>query len=659
MFHLSPNDLGSVNITKLLASYGATRPPAALKSTKQVRRIIRSLEEIEDEEGSGSKINSDTESGADDENGNFMFSGNYYERNSENMNFQMELTSGEEDWEGGLMGESGADQDDDVTDDILQTKTHGVTAVRRTEMASVVNPSEIEEFESDANDESSPDNLLQDSTGNEQEDEDIFVDSSSSGASGADILFSDEIDDQRSNGSGQINKTIMREVQRNLHKMWRYASSGKNLDMVSRGPRGKEEERKLQEIYNMVIRHESGSTPLLGQGITEPKESVSGDASGLSSGYADVSGESGNESDEKHEIGSAIFRKRVEKASMKSGDDDVSGESSGVADSSEISGESASGSGTAFNNKLMREVEHNLHKVWRYAAPKKDLDMVAKGPKGEEEEQKVKKIYNIISKHNTGSAFIDYEQQKKEKSLSDSEQTPKHHHRRHKSRKSRVKLTKTGYNATEEKLYKLQKAKKYKYNKNLKSLKAWGMGMGKSRRKPGGVYVKQIGRKAGKTEKNRDDTFAILGEEMKELAPSDGNVDKTKAKETSKDDKLSDAKSDKEETAAESLVNETARQEKESGQETNSAPDKSQNQKIVLDKQEPFDKTQLEIGRKLEEMILSRMAQLQTQRLETKHKDKQEHLKDRKEKDEKTEDEKTEAEKTEKGSQKGKYNVFS
>lgn len=617
MLHLSPNDAGSVNITKMLSSYGATLEPAALKSSTHARRIIRSLEEIEDEEGSGATESKTDSESADDDNENFLFSGNYYERNSESMKFKMEEPSGEEDWDGELIGESGAEQDDDVTDDIIQTQTHGVTAVKRTEMASVINPSDIEEFESDPND-GRAENL--------EEDEDTIVDSSSSGTSGGNAL--DEIQDLHFGGSGKINKTIMREVQRNLHKMWRYASSGKNLEMISKGPKGKKEERKLQEIYNLVIKHESG-----GAG---PKESVSGEASGLSLGYADASGESDNDEDDRYEMGSAIFRDN-ERVNSRN-DDDVSGESSGLGDSSEISGDSASGSGVV-NKKLLKEVEHNLHKVWRYAAPKKDLDMVAKGPKGKEEEQKVKKIYNMITKHESGSAFIDYEMRKKEKSINDSEQTRKHHPR-HKSRKS--KLTKTGHNATEAKLYRLQKARKYKYNKNLKSIKPWGMGMGKSTRKPNGMYVKRIGRK-GKAGRNKDDTLAILGEEMKELAPSDENDDKTKDKEKSKENKLNKSKSDKEETATESLVNETASQEAEA----NSAPDKSQSQKIVLDKQEPFDKTQLEIGKQLEELILSRMAQLGSQRLEDKRKGKQEHLKDSKEKDDKTE--------MEKEPQKGKY----
>ena len=620
MLHLSPNDAGSVNITKLLAFHSASHEPASLKS----RRIIRSLEEIEDEEGSGatkSKIVTDI---ANDDKENVLFSGNYYERNSESMKFKMEESPSEGDWEGGLI-ESSAEQDDDVTDDIIQTRTHSVNAVKRTKMASVVNPSDIEEFEPDSDDASSE---------NLQEYEDTLAGSSSSGASDASVLFSDEIQDESLEGSGKINKTIMREVQRNLHKVWRYASSGKNLDMISKGPKGKKEEQKLQEIYNLVIKHESGRT--------EPKESVPGETASGFNMEDDLSGESGSGEDDIHQMGSALFRESEQKVHMMSGDDGISGEGSGFGDLPEMFGDSASGSGEV-NTKLLREVEHNLHKVWRYAAPKKDLDMVARGPKGKEEEQKVKKIYNIVSKHETGSAFIDFEFRKKEKSLSDSKQAPKQHHG-HKSRKSRVKSTTAEYNSTEEKLYRLQNARKYKYNKNLKSLKDWGMGMGK---KPSGKNVKKTDRNG----KRNDHELAILGEEMKELAPTDKEADKTIDKENSKVEKLRESKSDKEDTAAESSVDDTASKEIEQEHETSSASDKTQSEKIVLDKQEPFDKTQLEIGKKLEELILNRMAQLESQGIETKQKGKQEHYKEDQEKDDQSE--------TENEPRKGKCDVFS
>lgn len=624
MLHLSPNDAGPVNNTKLLASYSGSHEPAALKS----RRIIRSLEEIEDEDASGaikSKVSTDN---ADDNKENVLFSGNYYERNSERMKFKMEEPSSEGDWEGGLI-ESSAEQDDDVTDDVIQTQTHSVTAVKRTKMASVVNPSDIEKFESDSDDASSE---------NVQEDEDMFAGSSSSGASDAGVLFSDKIQDESSDGSGKINKTILREVQRNLHKVWRYASSGKNLGMISKGPKGKEEEKKLQEIYNLVIKHESGRT--------EPKESVPGEtASGLSMGddLSDESGLSGE--DDIYQMGSALFRDSEEKALVISGDDGISGEGSGFGDLSEVSGDTASAGSGRVNTKLLREVEHNLHKVWRYAAPKKDLDMVAKGPKGKEEEQKVKKIYNIVSKHETGSAFIDFEFRKKEKSLSDSEQTPKQH-QSHKSRKSRVKSTTAEYNATEEKLHRLQKERKYKYNKNLKSLKHWGMGMEKSPRKPAGKHVK----KTDRDRKGNGDKLAILGEEMKELAPTGKKADKTINKKNSKVEKLRESKLDEEDTATGSLVNDTASKETEQEHETTSVLDETQSEKIILDKQEPFDKTQLEIGKKLEELILNRMAQLESQGIQTKQKETQEHFEESKEKDDQTE--------TENEPPKGKYEVF-
>ena len=611
MLHLSPNDAGSANISKLLASHSASHEPAALKS----RRIIRSLEEIEDEDGSGAiKSKLDTDNAGDDKE-NVLFSGNYYERNSESMKFKMEEPPGDGDWEGGLI-ESSTEQDDDVTDDIIQTQTHSVTEVKRTKMASVVNPSDIKEFEPDSDDSSS---------GNLQEDEDMFAGFSSSGASDANVLFSDEIQDERSDGSGKINRTIMREVQRNLHKVWRYASSGKNLDMISKGPKGKEEEQKLQEIYNLVIKHESGTT--------EPKESVPGEnASGLNMGD-DISDESGSGVDDVYQIGSALFRESEDKAHVISGDDGISGEGSGFGDLLEMSDDSGSGSGEV-NAKLLREVEHNLHNVWRYAAPKKDLDMVARGPKGKEEEQKVKKIYNVVSKHETGSAFIDFELRKKQKSLGDSDQTPKQHHG-HKSRKSRVKSTTAMYNATEEKLYRLQKARKYKYNKNLKSLTPWGIGMGKSPRKPNGKYVKTNDGNG----KGNSDKLAILGEEMKELTPTGKTTDKTINKENSKVEKLRESKSDKGDTAADNSVNDTTSKEIEQENEPTSVPDKTQSEKIVLDKQEPFDKTQLEIGRKLEELILNRMAQLESQGIQIKQKGKQEHFKEDREKDDQSEKE--------------------
>lgn len=619
MLHLSPNDAASVNSTKLLASYSGSHKPAALKS----RRIIRSLEEIEDEDGSGAiKSEFDTYN-ADDDEKNVLFSSNYYERNSESMKFKMEEPSSEGDWEGGLI-ESSAEQDDDAADDVIQTQTHSVTAVKRTKMASVVNPSDIEEFESDSDDASSE---------NVQEDDDMFAGSSSSGDSDASVLFSDETQDGSSGGSGKINKTILREVQRNLHKVWRYASSGKNLGMISKGPKGKEEEKKLQEIYNLLIKHESGRK--------EPKEPVPGESSSGSNLGDDLSDDSGlSGEDDIYQMGSALFQDSEEKAHVISGDDGISGEGSVFSDLSEVSGDSASGSGEV-NSKLLREVEHNLHKVWRYAAPKKDLDMVAKGPKGKEEEQKVKKIYNIVSKHETGSAFIDFELRKKEKSLSDSEQTPRHHHS-HKSRKSRVKST-TAYNATEEKLYKLQKARKYKYNKNLKSLKHWGMGMEKSPRKSVGKYVQKTDRNG----KGNGDKLAILGEEMKELAPTGKKADKTINKENSKVEKLRESKLG---TATGSSVNDTASKELEQEHEMTSAPDETQSEKIILDKQEPFDKTQLEIGKKLEEMILNRMAQLESQGIQTKQKGKQEHFEESKEKDDQAE--------TENEPPKGKCEVF-
>ena len=649
ILHLTPNDARSLNITKLLSSYGAAREPAGLKSSTHIKRIIRSLEEMEDEDSSGSINGSGDRGTAADENG-MVFSGDLYERNSESMNFRMEEDpSGEGDWEGGPINQSGDEQDDDATDDIIQSETHGVTAVKRTEMASVIDPREIEEVKPDSDnliarafqvDLSGNQLRLEQSSGeSDQGEENAFGFSSASGASGAEVLLSDDIQGQGSSGSGHINKTIMREVQRNLHKVWRYASSGKNLDMVSKGPKGKEEAKKIREIYNLVIKHESRSSSSSDQGRKSLKEAVSGDAGGYNDegGFNDeysVSGESGDESEIKHEngsandlveeyeVGSAIYVENEENEGNKLAGDDVSGEHSGQADALDVSEGSASGSGTV-NKNLLKEVEHNLHSVWRYAAPKKDLDMVARGPKGEEEEQKVKKIYNIVSKHESGSAFIDFELRKKEKSVDDSVQTRKHSHR-HKSRESRVKITKIGLNATEAKLYKLQKARKYTYNKNLKRLKPWGMGMGKdsSARKPGGTHVKRVGGN-GKTGRNRNDHLALLGEEMKELAPSDENDNIAKDKEKSK------AKLEKDETK-EKQEKETSKQPNESENETHREKNKSKGQKVVLVRQKPFDITQLEVGRKLEEMILRRMVELETQRLGKKLAGKQAHLKDSK-----------------------------
>ena len=646
ILHLTPSEARSLNITKFLASYSATQAP------NHVKRIIRSLEEIEDEDSSGLIKGSEDKETVTDEN-RIDFSGDYYERSSESMNFRMEVPSGEGDWEGGPIGESGAEQDNDATDDIIQSQTHGVTAVKRTEMVTVIDPRHIEEFETDANNEivgglqedfSSNEPTTEQTSGeSDQEQENTWGFSGASGTSGTNITLLDDIQSQNSgDGSGQINTTVMHEVQRNLQKVWRYASSGKNLDMVFKGPKGKEEERKLRQIYNLVIKHESKGTSSSDQGRGKPKETVSGDESGFDDGFTNVLGESGDESDKKHETGSA--NDSDEKYETGSADfveshndekgrweaNDVSGESSGHIEDLDISEESASGSGNV-NKKLMKEVEHNLHQVWRYAAPKKDLDMVARGPKGKEEEEKLKKVYNIVSKHESGSAFLNFELRKqREKSVDDSLQEQKHDHG-HKSRKSKVKIAKTTHNATEAKLYRLQKARKYKHNKNLKRLKPWRMGMGKhnSARKPSGMYVKQVGGK-GKKETHKDNKLDLLGKEMKELAPTDENDDKVKKKESSKD------KSDENETK-EMTENQSLKQQTELEQETQSETNKSKGQRIVLDSQDPFDKTRLEVGRKLEEMILSRMAQLETQRLSKKLEGKQAHLKDSKKEEDKEE----------------------
>ena len=642
-----PSDARSLNITKFLASYSRTHEPVGLKSSAHVKRVIRSLEEMEDEDSSGlMKGDADRET-ASDMSGIVMFSGDYYERNSESMNFRLEEPSGEGDWEGGPIGESGDEQDDDVTDDIIQSQPHGVTAVKKTEMATAVDPRGIEKFDGESIDGIAR-GLQQDLVGNkrtselslgesDQGEENTMGLSSASGTSDGETLLADDIEYQSSgSGSGLFNKTIMREVQRNLHKVWRYASPGRNLDMVSKGPKGKEEERKLQEIYNLVIKHESKASSSLHDGKRAPKEGMSGEASGFSDEHSDGSGDSGDESNKKHELGSAkdsgekyetvygIGVKSGKDESQKLLKDGLSGESSGQIDDLDVSYESASGSGVV-NKNLMKEVEHNLHSVWRYAAPKKDLDMVAKGPKGKEEEQKLKKIYSIVREHETGSAFIDFELRKKEKSLDDSDQAQKPHKHVHKSRKSKVKIVKVTHNSTEAKLYRFLKARKNRYNKNLKRLKPWGMGMGKhsSRRKTEGKYVKQVGGK-GKPSSSKEDKLALLGEEMKELAPNGEKESKTKDKEDSNE------KNGKDETK-EISEKEPPKQQTEPQREMNRNRNKSEEQRVVLDRQKPFDKTQLEVGRKIEEMILSRMAELEAKRLNKKVKGEKEHLKDSKE----------------------------
>lgn len=627
---MKPSDARSLNISKLVDSYSATHEPVGLKSSAQVKRIIRSLEEIEDEDVSGLVKGSDFRGTAVDKR-ELVFSGDYYERNSESMNFREEEPSGNGDWE----GESNDKQEDDVTDHIIQIQTHKVSAVKRTNMATVVDPREIEQFETESKD-GNPRSFHEDLMANkrtpelssgesDQGKENTMEFSSASGSSSSEGFSLDDVQDQSSaSGSGRINKTIMREVQRNLQKVWRYASSGKNLGMVAKGPKGKKEERKLLEIYNLVIKHESKAKSSLGGERRVQKEAVSGDSSGLREEFFDISGESGDGTDKSHDLGSAkMSAEKFEIGSaveLESGKDEevkleisLSGEGSGQGD------ESASGSGVV-NKKLMKEVEHNLHSVWRYAAPKKDLDMVAKGPKGKEEEQKLKKIYNIVSKHEAGSAFIDFELRKKGNSDDGSVQTQKHKHS-HKSRKSKVKLAKMMYNATESKLYGLQKARKYRYNKNLKRLKPWGMGMRKhsSARKPDGMFVKQVSGK-DKESRRKDDKLALLSEEMKELAPTDENDDNTKGKEKSKE------KLNKDETKEDS-DKETSKLQTELEHKSNRNKNKSKDQTVVLDRQKPFDKTRLEIGRKLEELILSRIVELEAHRLKKKPGEKPIHLK--------------------------------
>lgn len=557
-----------------------------------------------------------------------VFSGDYYEHNSETMQFRMNGTSGEDegDWEGGLVGESG-DEDDDAADDIIQSHAHGVTAVKRTEMTTVVDrrtiAEDIETFH-EGNSSGESDKRVEGGPG-------FLGGSATSGSAG--FSLEDDID-QSSSGSGLlINKTIMHEVQRNLHKVWRYASASKNLDMVAKGPKGKEEEKTLQEIYNLLIKHESRSTSSAFEGPKNPKEAESSEIDELSGMSKDFSGESGNLSDEKYDTGSnGSGEKNHENVVKESEMGAVSGEGSGNEGSGlDFSGESSGGSGVV-NKKLLKEVEHNLHKVWRYASPKKDLDMVAKGPKGKEEEQKVKKIYNIVTKHESGSAFIDYELQQTQKSVNDSPSNQRQSHRR-KSRKSRVKIGKTGYNITEAKLYGLQKTRKNKYNKNLKRLKPWGLGMGKqaSVQNNKGKYTKQLGRNEGD---KKDSKLAILGQEMKELAPSSENEGSTNNKENSK------GKMTKDETAPKAAF----KLQSKLDEETHDKSNKSKGQSVLLDKNKSSDKT-FQIGRKVEELILNRIAELEAQRISKKVEDKQDHLKDIQEEEDGDENLKKEAQK--------------
>lgn len=676
-----------------------------------------------------------------------MFSGDYYERHSETMNFRVEGFSGVGDWEGSVQDQSGDNQVDDVTDDVMRIRTHEVSAVKRTGMATAVDPREIEQYQAkyiDSNERGSRHDLAGDKRTAEVSAEEsgsgeerIVEVSSSSGISSNVELLPDNVQNASSaNGHRKINKTIMREVQHNLHKVWRYASPRRNLDVVAKGPKGKEEERKLQEIYNLLVNHES-----LGARRREPEEAVSGEGSGFSEEHSGVSIESGDElgsnqrTGSAHEKGPALEEgsgedegRLVEIGSL-SGENSIkghslevsvesasglgvkvnirqevesdgrekldmasfSGESSGNGDRLDLLDESASGSGVVknhfqqigrdesekvifgnasgessgnderlmssngsasasnvvkeklyktgthkvdtskfheessgkdnasdvsresgsgvVNSKLMNEVEHNLHSVWRYAAPKKDLDMVAKGPKGKEEEQKLKKIYNLVSKHETGSAFLDFHL-RRDKKLKD--KTKRKH--KHKSRKSLVKIFKIAHNSAESKLYRLQKAKKPKNSKSLKHLKSGEIGMGKHqrRKKPEARFSKKIskmGENANKTTVNSK--LALLRKEMNALAPDD---DKEEEK---TNDQNKPAKLEKNKTKTNPENEATKVEQKESGAEI-SDKNKGKDENEVLDKQEPFDKTRLEIGKTLEELILNRMAQLEANRLKEK-----------------------------------------
>ncbi|XP_068707315.1 uncharacterized protein [Montipora foliosa] len=738
----------------------ATHTPFDASSSPEVKRIIRSLEEIEDEENMSDSIKGSAEQETIGERGEVFFSGDYYERHSEIMNFRMEGSSDVGDWEGSVRDESGDKQDDDVTDDVINVRTHEVAAVKRTEMATAVDPRGIELYESKfddgierglgrhlTGDRRTPELSAEESDSAKERPMEF---SSASGSNSAVGMISDDEQDLSSgSGYGHFNKTIMREVQHNLHKVWRYASSGQNLDMVAKGPKDKEEEQKLQQIYNLLIKHETA-----GAGRSVPDEAVSGEGSGFVEEPSGFSGESGDESGKKEQMGSAeagvenydresgeeeesrrnksarveddsrsagksnskgnaldyvsdsgsgLVAKKLEESESgeskkkvvnvatlsgeNSGDNDrlevsgeksstfhesvdtkvekvdmgnLSGESSGNDDHVEVSEGSPSSSGVykdkrlgsereerikedrnghygessgksdgvnvsnasaTLNTKLMKEVEHNLHNVWRYAAPKKDLDMVAKGPKGKEEEQKVTKIYNIVSKHETGSAFIDFDLRKDKQSDDKHKQTQKHKNGGHKSRKSKVKFLKLPQHSTGTKLHKLHKGRKHKKSKSVNRLKPLGKKMDGhySANKAGKTFVKKISEKSKARDKNSATRLALLGKEMKELAPEDGNNEGKKENGTVKSEK------DKGDTNSESKATE---QQNESDVEAKNTENKKEDENIVLDKQEPFDKTRLEIGKTLEELILGRIAQLEASRQKKKPSNNHGHWKD-------------------------------
>ena len=604
--HKTQHTLAKRNLFKLSAS------PEIAKSHAEVKRIIRSLEKIEDGEGSGltdSKISSTA--------GNDLSGDSFRAHKSEKINFNMEdEPSGEPgDWEGGEFIESGEADDDEPSDDILQSRMHGVSVVKRTETAA----SEFKHSGSGKMMFGSVHlkNEENEKSGNTEESgESDFVESGSSETSAWDVLYSEDFSNESASGSEGINETLLREVKHNLPKEWLYAAT-KSPDMVGKGPKGKDDETKLLEIYNLVIKHESSRS----DSRKPSKESVSGEASGRDIDFSDFFEQSADGSALEYRTGSAfsgedeieedVDEKEQEEEEPRAVLDDVSDEMSG--EHNELSGESVSGSG-AINKKLMIEVERNLHSIWRYAALKKDLDMVAKGPKGKEEEDKLKNIYNIVSKHESGSAFIDFEKKK---------EAPSHPNEaiHEKSQKnSGVKFAKQGGKT---KLITNRKARKLEYNKKLRNT-------GKSR----GKFIGRVGEKANNSSRLQNGTakvqnkskniqMVILGEEMKEMAPGDEEL---------RTSKPGDAKvNERKESSTDNLQN------KPNDHETESTKTSKPRKQIIFDQERPIDKSQEEIGKTLEQMILTRVEQLENQKLGEKVKGKKHHWKARKEKDDSTE----------------------
>ena len=130
---------------------------------------------------------------------------------------------------------------------------------------------------------------------------------------------------------------------------------------------------------------------------------------------------------------------------------------------------------------------------------------------------------------------------------------------------------------------------------------------------------RRLAKRARARDKNSATRLALLGKEMKELTPEDGNNEGKKENGTVKSEK------DKGDTNSESKAIE---QQNESDVEAKNKENKNEDENVVLDKQEPFDKTRLEIGKTLEELILGRIAQLEANRQKKKPSNNHGHWKD-------------------------------